>query len=202
MIANMPRVADVLLLFVVTSLQACSSPKPDSKSPQSQPAAESVVHTDFEEFVVLAFNWELDGYDVLRVKKSGDVTLVVAVMESIKIEGERVIAPVWYRLDWKTSNAKLQELVDKLEAIQFRDLDTLYIDRDVDDGQNVTFLFTNSRGTNRVTCSNEFPKDIQALRTLLAKNFTRQHQSQIKGKGKRLSEAESEAFWKPYEDKL
>ncbi len=118
----------------------------------------------FVGFAIKSFNWEFQGYDVFQVDGSGNAVWMEASAHSERHKGGAVIVPSWHRVAWTLSADELAGLKAQLAESRFLDLESLYIDRNIEDGQNEELILRHERGEKRVTCSNQFPPEIQALR--------------------------------------
>jgi hypothetical protein len=90
----------------------------------------------FERFVIVDFNWEAGGSDVLVINSDGSGRFSGAVREYYKDKGVASVRSVWHLVDWQVAPDALKRLVKKIDEIGFSKLEALYIDRGVDDGQS------------------------------------------------------------------
>lgn len=198
--------AAALLLLVACSSSADAPAKEATQAPAATPRDQArpapgidaaVVAPTFQRFVLKSYHWELGGYEMLIVNREGPASYVGPVPRRTRMKGEVVIVSEWSRVDWQPETAQVDALIAELETMNFRELDELYINRNIEDGQSVEFTLVDDTGPKKVTCSNEFPDAIQKLRLLLRTEFTGPQQGPLK-KAKVLSNEDAEAYWKQY----
>ena len=191
-----------LLLFSL-GCPSKSSPVQEKEEPVGQAAQQSLTSDArptkrvpaFKRLVIKSFHWELAGHEVLVINADGFSTFVGAVNTRHKEKGkEQYLTTAWHRIDWQVDPGRLAALQAKLEELRFDQLDALYIDRDMHDGQSVDFILTDEAGERKVTCSNLFPAPIQELRLFARAQFLNRLEGELEA-AKVLTSKEAEAFW-------
>lgn len=79
-----------------------------------------------------------------------------------KYKGQEVTVAVWHKIEWTLAPEVVAEVKTKLKG--FRELGELYINRDMEDGQSVEYIFSDCQGDHRVQCSNKTPSLIKDIR--------------------------------------
>lgn len=193
----------VTATMLVLSLSACKSKAADSAEaptptvPSETSDATTAAQPVFEEFVIKSFHWELQGYDVVVLRKEGLSSYVGAVPKLEKHKGEEVLIPTWNKIEWQADPDKIAKLIDMLSSQGFRDLEELYIDRSVEDGQSDEFILVDTQGKKRVQCSNSFPPEIQRIQKYISAEFVAPRQEELKS-ATPLSPADAKAHWAKY----
>lgn len=192
------------LVVGLTLVVGCSPRSPDveRQKPVAAAPAEPVptevpLETSFESFTIVDYNWEIRGYDLFHVDAKGAAMMLVAFGYTETMDGEDVLVPKWHRVDWQLTPSQRASLIERLEASRFRQLEPLYIDRRIYDGQNVEFVLETNAGEKRVKCSNAFPDEIVALREL-ANTLSEAKRRGLKESTEPMPRAQAEQIWKPF----
>jgi hypothetical protein len=152
----------LLRLIVACSLLACSANHTVTSSTASSPPAPPPSAADDFLLRIEDYHWEVGGYEFTFVNADGSAE---------HIDFERVIPkvgmprPEWRRRRFQVSADTLTGLQQLLASARFVELDPLYVNPDIHDGANTSYIWNANGVTKKVHCSNKYPDAVRELRS-------------------------------------
>ena len=132
-----------------------------------------------EDFVVDVrnYNWEIGGWDMIRVDAEGQAESIYArgieetwPLDEPNAAGEteqKVLVPHWFSVEWSVTPEQLRELQRVIDKSRFFGRRELYEDPTMHDGITTAYHVTAAGEERVVTCKNRCPRKVEAIQEAL-----------------------------------